>query len=94
LIVVSEEKDLLLHSVLANLAIRGFTLRDQVISYFSETNDCFIAAGKRPIPAEAIIPASELSSRKRLQLKVWPATSLPETLLLELDSRVQVPINA
>ena len=66
-----------MHSVVANLAIRGFVLREQVISFFSEKANCFIAAGKRPIPADAVIPVSELPGRKRLSLKVWAAEKLP-----------------
>ena len=66
-------------------------LREQVISFFSEKTNCFIAAGKRPIPAEAVIPACELPKNKRLSLKVWPVKRLPESLVLELDSRAKKP---
>ena len=89
LVVVNSEKDLLLHSIVANLAIRGFVLHEQVISFFSEANNCYIAVGKRPIPAEAIIPASHLPKKKRLKLKVWPTNKLPESLLLDLDSHAK-----
>jgi len=86
-IVVNQNNDLLLHSIMANLAIRGFVLREQVISFYSENSNCFISAGKRPIPAESVIPASELPKNNRLSLKVWPASRLPESMVLELDSR-------
>ena len=89
LIVVNSSNDLFVHSVVANLAIRGFSLREQVISFFSEKSNCFIAAGKHPIPADAVIPAAELQKNKRLSLKIWPAVKLPETLLLELDSHAK-----
>ena len=60
-----------------------------MISYFSEAKNCFVAVGKRPIPAEAIIPVAELPRRKSLALKVWPATNVPDHILKELSMHVK-----
>ena len=76
-----------MHSIVANLAIRGFVLKEQVISYFSKKSHSFIAAAKRPIPQDAIIPVDDLETNGRLTLKIWPAEQIPESLLLDLDCR-------
>jgi hypothetical protein len=69
------------------LEIRGFILKEQVISFFSKSQQCFIAAAKRPIPADAIIPHDDIESSKRLSLKIWPPEKLPEALIVDLDCR-------
>ena len=62
-------------------------MREQVISYFSQKSKSFVAAAKRPIPNDAIIPVSDIEKNGRLTLKIWPQEKLPESLLLELDLR-------
>jgi len=84
---LSKSKDLLIHSIVSNLAIRGFVLREQVISYFSQKSKSYVAAAKRPIPADAVIPADDIEKNGRLNLKIWPPEKLPECLLLDLDCR-------
>ena len=86
-VAVDKSGDLIIRSIVDNLAIRGFVLREQVISYFSQKSKCFVAAAKRPIPIDAIIPASDTEKNGRLTLKIWPQEKLPESLLLELDCR-------
>lgn len=86
-VALNSSKDLLVSSIVANLAIRGFVLKEQVISYFSDKSQSFVAAAKRPIPSEAIIPAEDIKENGRLTLKIWPPEKLPESLLLDLDCR-------
>ena len=86
-VALDKNKDLLIFSIVQNLAVRGFILDEQVISYFSQESKSFIAAAKRPIPADAIIPAKDIENNGRLTLKIWPAEKIPESLLLYLDCR-------
>ena len=75
----------MLHSIVAKLAIRGFVLREQVLSYFSNKTKNFVAAAKRPIPPDAVIPGDDLEKNGRLTLKIWPPEQLPESLVMDLD---------
>ena len=84
---LSKSKDLLVTSIVSNLAIRGFVLREQVISYYSQKYKSYVAAAKRPIPSDAVIPAEDIEKNGRLNLKIWPPEKLPESLLLDLDCR-------
>jgi len=86
-VALNKNKDLLITSIVQNLAVRGFVLREQVISYFSQKSKSFIAAAKRPIPVDAIIPACDIEKNGRLTLKIWPPEKIPESLLLDLDCR-------
>ena len=86
-VAVNQNKDLLIHSIVANLKIRGFILNEQVISYFSVKTKSFVAAAKRPIPTEAVIPGDDIEKNGRLTLKIWPPEKLPESLLMDLDCR-------
>ena len=67
------------------LEVRGFVLKEQVISYFSKKAQCYVAVAKRPIPADAVIPAEDLDKNGRLTLKIWPPEHLPESLVVDLD---------
>ena len=62
-------------------------MSEQVISYFSAKSNNFVAAAKRPIPNEAIIPGDDIEKNGRLSLKIWPPEKLPESLLMDLDCR-------
>lgn len=86
-VALNKNKDLLVKSIVENLAARGFFLQEQVISYFSQKSRNFVAAAKNPIPAEAIIPASDVEKNGSLKLKIWPPEKIPECLLLDLDCR-------
>ena len=59
-VALNVNRDLLIASIVASLAIRGFDLKDQVISYFSRKEKSFVAAAKRPIPANAVIPNDDI----------------------------------
>ena len=85
LLSLTENKDLLVTSVVAILEVRGFVLKDQVISFFSSRTKSFVAVAKRPIPSDAIIPGTEIEQNGRLSLKIWPTELLSESLLLDLD---------
>ena len=78
-------KDLLVNSILTILEVRGFVLREQVISYFSRKAKCYVAVAKRPIPTDAVIPADDIDKNGRLTLKIWPPEHLPESLVVDLD---------
>ena len=82
---INVEKDLLISSIVTSLAIRGFDLKDQVISYFSRKEKTFVAAAKRPISAKAVIPSEDIEKNGRLTLKIWPSHKLPEALLIDLN---------
>lgn len=86
-VALNTDKNLLIQSIVTNLSIRGFSLKDQVISYFSRSHQCFVAVAKRPIPHDAIIPAKDCERSGRLSLKMWPPEKLPESLVVELDCR-------
>jgi len=89
LIAINDKNDLLINSIMANLAIRGFVLQNQVLSYYSIKSKSFVAAAKRPIPSDAIIPVDEIEQNGRISLKIWPPEQLPESLLLDLDCRIR-----
>lgn len=71
-VALSAAKDLMISSIVATLAIRGFVLREQVLSFFSNKTKNFVAAAKRPIPPDAVIPAEDVDKNGRLTLKIWP----------------------
>ena len=85
LVSVTAEKDLLVNSIQTILEVRGFVLREQVISYFSKKAKCYVAVAKRPIPSDAIIPGDDIEKNGRLTLKIWPPEHLPESLVVDLD---------
>jgi len=69
---MTENKDLLVNSIVRCLDVRGFVLKEQIISYFSRKAKCFVAVAKRPIPSNAIIPGDDIDKDGRLTLKIWP----------------------
>ena len=84
LVSLNADKDLLVHSIMTILEVRGFVLREQVISYFSKKAKCYVAVAKRPIPPEAVIPQDDIEKNGRLTLKIWPPEHLPESLVIDL----------
>ena len=74
-----------MNSIMTILEVRGFVLREQVISYFSRKVKSYVAVAKRPIPADAVIPADDIDKSGRLTLKIWPPEHLPESLVVDLD---------
>jgi len=49
-----------------------------------------MAVAKRPIPADAIIPAEDIEKSGRLTMKIWPPEHLPESLVVDLDCQLLV----
>ena len=68
--------------------MRGFILREQVISYFSHRAKSYVAVAKHPIPSEAVIPKDDIDNG-RLTLKLWPPEHLPVSLVVDLDCEVE-----
>ena len=75
-VTVNDNNDLLVRSIVVNLAIRGFALRDQVLSYKSKKHKNYIAIARRPISCDAIIPFDDLEEHARITLKIWPTKHL------------------
>ena len=82
---LTSSQDLLVNSIMSILEVRGFILREQVISYFSRKAKQYVAVAKHPIPADAIIPGDDIDKNARLTLKIWPPEHLPESLVMDLD---------
>ena len=45
-----------------------------MVSYYSESNKLYIFAGKYPLPSDAVIQASELSSSNMITLRLRPSS--------------------
>lgn len=85
MISLTAKKELLVNSIMHILEVRGFILREQVISYFSRKSKSYVAVAKYPFPTDAIIPGDDIDSNGRLTLKIWPQEHLPESLIFDLD---------
>jgi len=92
LVSLDANKELLVNSIITILEVRGFVLREQVISYFSRRAKCYVAVAKRPIPSDAVIPQDDIDKNGRLTLKIWPPEHLPESLVVDLDCQPKLKV--
>lgn len=69
-IAVNEKGDLLVKSIVDTLAIRYFELKDRVLTYYSLSKKCYVAAAARPIHTDAFIPIEDLDEAGRITIKM------------------------
>ena len=86
---INGNKDLLILSIVSSLVTRGYFLGDRVLSFYSIKTENYIAVAKLPIPYDAVIPVEDLRQDGRLHLKIWPASHLPKSVLLQVPNRIK-----
>ena len=87
---INNNKDFLIHSIVTRLANRGYFLGDKILSFYSIKTENFIAVAKLPIPLDAVIPVEDLGHDRRIHLKIWPLSHLPNSILISVADRVKM----
>jgi hypothetical protein len=52
----------------------GFNVKDNLISYYSISDNVFVWAGKEPLPPQTVIPIEDIDFNQRLIIKCRPHT--------------------
>jgi hypothetical protein len=60
--------------IIEHIQSMGFSVKDNLISYFSSSDQVFVFAGRDPLPTQTTIPIEDVDFNQRLTIKCRPNT--------------------